>query len=421
MLTSSCIRRLDCYDLEDILRSTLPRSHPIMNPWKSFLQRYWLIIAVGIAIIGLSLFLGSSGDKTQLKGSTYSLEPSGYGAWYQKMVDRGVPIERWRKEPNKIGATYPTGTTMLYAAPGADVHWDGEIEKWVKAGNTLIVLGYKAAAQEIAFSQDLNSPQGKVRIETTRRWDPAKEIDSESTETNPKKLPWQGEMEPIVRDDRGMVVWQTTVGQGRVILATTPYLAANAYQNVGANLELLTTLATEGRQRIVVDEYSHGYQDLNPAMAKATAVQKDPFGYLARTPWLVVGVNLLLLTGILVWQQNRRFGAAVIPQPPQVENSTAYIQALGGILRQARRSDFVRQHIGKQEQRHLQQKLGLGNAQLLDRQTVLNALAAQPHLSIQDLPDDLQLASGNSMTEAQLNQWLKKLQALRAKIDAPSS
>jgi hypothetical protein len=392
-----------------------------MNPWKSFLQRYWLIIAAGIAIIGLSLFLGSSGDKTQLKGSTYSLEPSGYGAWYQKMVDRGVQIERWRKDPSTIGTTYPTGTTLLYASPDANINWSSELNNWVTAGNTLIVLGYKAAAQEITFAQDLSSPQGQVKIETTRRWNLDQEKAPNAQESGLTRFPWDNQMEPIVRDDRGLVVWKTTLGQGRVILATTPYLAANAYQDVGANLELLTTLATEGRQRIVVDEYSHGYQDADPATAKATALEKDPFSYLARTPWFVVGSNLLLLTGILIWQQNRRFGAVVIPQPPRVENSTAYIQALGSILRQARRSDFVRQHIGRQEQRYLQQKLGLGNAQLLDRQTVIDALASQPHLSIQDLPDDLQLASGNSMTEAQLGQWLKKLQTLRSKLDSPSS
>jgi hypothetical protein len=398
-----------------------------MNPQKSFLQRYWLIIAAGMAIIGLSLFLGGSGDKTQLKGSTYSLEPSGYGAWYQKMVDRGVQIERWRKDPSKIGATYPTGTTLLYASPDANINWSRELNNWVTAGNTLIVLGYKAAAQEITFAQDLSSPQGQVKIETTRRWNLDQEKTSNAQEGGLTDFPWENQMEPIVRDARGLVVWKTTLGQGRVILATTPYLAANAYQEVGANLELLTTLATEGRQRIVVDEYSHGYRDPDPATAKAV-VEKDPFSYLARTPWSVVGANLLLLTGILIWQQNRRFGAAVIPQPPSVENSTAYIQALGGILRQARRSDFVRQRIGQQEQRYLQQKLGLGNAQLLvgaaspleNRQRVVDALASQPHLAIQDLPDDLQLASGNSMTESQLGQWLKKLQAIRSKLDSPS-
>lgn len=388
-----------------------------MKPWKSFLRRYWLIIAAGIAILGLSTFLSGSGDKTQLKGSTYSLEPSGYSAWYQKMVDRGVKIERWRQDLSQIASIYPTGTTLLYASPDADLRWSSKVEEWVTAGNTLIILGYsKADAQEIPFSQILQSPQGQVRIDTTRRWNPNQAKDNES-----KKFPWTGQIEPIVQDDRGMVVWQIAVGQGRVIVATTPYLAANAYQDSAPNLDLLTNLAIADRQRLVVDEYSHGYQDLDPTKAKATAVEKDPFKYLARTPWGVVCANLFLLIGMLVWQQNRRFGAVVIPQPPRVENSTAYIQALGSILRQAQRSDFVQQQIGRQEQHHLQQQLGLSNLQLLDRQTLLNALAAQPHLSIQDLPDDLQLASGNSLTEAQLNQWLKKLQALRAKLDAPSS
>jgi Domain of unknown function (DUF4350) len=388
--------------------------------WKSILRRYWLVITAGIIILALSIFLSGSGSSssTILQGSTYNLGPNGYSAWYQKIVDSGVKIERWRKDPKTISKTHPTGTTLLHILPDTNIVtssniYSQQLQNWVKDGNTLIILGYKATTQDIEFSQELDSPQGKVRIDTTRRWR------NQNTVIN--RYLHNTRPEPIVQDKHGMVVFQSTQGQGKVIMAATPYLAANAYQDVGANLELLTTLATQDGNRLVVDEYSHGYKDPTADSSPATANTKDPWSYLANTPWAIVGLNLALLTVILFWQQNRRFGVVVTPKAPTVENSTAYIQALANILQQAKRSDFVHQQIGPQEQRHLQQKLGLGNAQLLDRQTIINALASHPHLSVEDLPDGLQLASDKTMTNAQLGQWLKQLQALRAKLASISS
>jgi hypothetical protein len=137
--------------------------------------------------------------------------------------------------------------------------------------------------------------------------------------------------------------------------------------------------------------------------------------YFAKTPFFVAFVNICLVLGILVWQQNRRFGAVIIPQPPQVDNSVAYIQALGGILRQAQSSEFVLQNVGKAEQLKLQQLLGLGNKQLVDRQTLVDAWLVQTKLPAADLPVILQLAPG-ALTEAKLQQWLSNLQAMRDQL-----
>ena len=104
-----------------------------------------------------------------------------------------------------------------------------------------------------------------------------------------------------------------------------------------------------------------------------------------------------------------------MPQPPQVDNSVAYIQALGSILRQAKSSEFVLQNIGKAEQLKLQQMLGLGNQQLVDRQTLIDAWVTQTKLPVADLPVILQ-SSNKPFTEAELQQWLSKLQAMRDQL-----
>jgi Domain of unknown function (DUF4350) len=387
-----------------------------MKDWRKFLQSYWQMILTALAIVILIIIVNAPSSSERLKGSSYSVEPQGYGAWYQRMVDKGVPIERWRKPAEEIFKKYPNGTTLLQV--NSELHpfvLGADEQKWIESGNTLVVLGLKAPANDIEFSQNLPSPQGQVKIETTRRF----QVDEEEAASYFRlpKIP-----ENVVSDNMGAVVWKSSIGKGQVILATTPYLAANAYQDSPTNYDLLTALATNDRQRIVVDEYLHGYRDAKDPTAKKTgATKQDLLTYFTDTPLLVALVNLCLVLGILIWQQNRRFGAVIIPQLPQIDNSSAYIQALGGVLRQAQSSEFVVQNIGKAEQLKLQQHLGLGNKQLVDRQTLIDAWQAQTKLPAADLPVILQLATGQQrLTEAELQQWLTQLQAMRDQLQRQS-
>ncbi len=385
-----------------------------MKDWQKFLRQYWQMLLAAVAIIILITIVNALGGGERLKGSTYSSEPQGYGAWYQQMVDRGVAIERWRKPAAQVFDKYPSGTTLLQVNSGLEKFFlDPPDKKWIENGNTLVVLGVDALSNDIEFSQDLTSPQGQVKIETTRRF---RATDSSSSYFKLSAIPTS-----LVGDDHGAVVWESAIGKGKLFLATTPYLAANAYQDFQANYDLLTAVTTAERQRIVVDEYLHGYREprkpndpLNPDDPRQSE-DGDLMSYLAKTPLLVAFVNICLVLGILVWQHNRRFGAVVTPQPPLVDNSVAYIQALGGILRQAQSSEFVLQNIGKAEQLKLQQLLGLGNKQLVDRQTLVDAWLVQTKLPATDLPVILQLAPG-SFTEAELKQWLTKLQAMRDQL-----
>jgi hypothetical protein len=379
-----------------------------MKKWLQFLRRYWQVLAVVLTIIILLIVVNAPQGNERLAGSTYSNQPSGYGAWYQMMVDRSVPIERWRKNSKELVTKYPTNTTWLQINPAiAQLDLNTAQQDWIKQGNTLIVLGVDAPPKDINFSQDLPSAQGAVRIETTRR------LVSSSLPTAVTAT------QKIVGNSQGNVLVSAQLGAGRLIVSTTPHLAANAYQDWRPNYELLASLVSK-QQRVIVDEYLHGYRDIQSADA-ADRTAADGLTYLLRTPWLVVLLNICLLLGVVIWQQNRRFGAVVIPQPPAVDNSMAYIQALGGVLRQARSSDFVMQNIGKAEQLALQQKLGLGSQQLVDRQTLLTAWVTQTKLPATDLQQVLQLATDHRrLNEKELRQWLFQWQNLLDKLPRPS-
>ncbi len=193
------------------------------------------------------------------------------------------------------------------------------------------------AATEAEFSTLQDSPVGNIKIETSRRY----------TGT---------ELSLELSDNFGAIVWTKQIGKGKAIFATTPYLAANAYQDYPNNFKYLAQLVEKNPQ-IFVDEYSHGYRDKSTT---ETGSDRNWLEYLAKTPLkpLLIQAGVLLL--VLIWAQNRRFGAPESLETPPIDNNIAYIQALAGVLEKAQSSEFILNIVGKEEQLQLQKALGLG-------------------------------------------------------------
>jgi hypothetical protein len=317
------------------------------------------------------------------------------------MAEQGTPIQRWQQPFEQLAQNLATQekTTLLQINSGLKEPILADRQKiWVEAGNTLVVLGARTPVTEAAFRTLQTSAAGNVRIDTRRR----------------HYLPKQNATSRLLGDRFGAVVWQQSLGQGRVIWATTPHLAANAYQDHRANYEFLAQLVTESKQPIWVDEYLHGYRD--PSNATAVTPEKRSrslLGYLANTALLpgFIQVGVLLLLGI--WAHNCRFGQPTPVTPPPVDNSKAYIEALAGVLHKAQSSEFVIDTIRKEEQLQVQRALGLGN-QLLDSEILLIAWTQQTGRPAAELADMLQLRSrGQQVSDRALLIWLEKIQTVR--------
>jgi Domain of unknown function (DUF4350) len=405
-----------------------------MTDSKQLFKQYWKLGLIAIVVIVLLTIASAiSGDSRQV-GSSYSLAANGYSAWYRS-ISKGAnnqkyQLQRWQKSFPQITKfpTYESGTTLLQIQPKLEqLEITNLQQEWVSQGNTIVILGVTAPATETPFQADLTSPQGDVRIETTRRFE--SDLIKSGTLKDAEKV-------TVLGDRSGSVINQFNIGAGKIIVATTPYLAANAYQDFQPNYQLLTALVTQDRQQILVDEYIHGYRDrdrksmIDPKTGKVIPNGKidpitgevisdeedsvgDTFQYLLKTPLIVVLVNLFLIIMILIWQQNRRFGRVVIPKTLEVDNSEAYIQALGGVLRQANSSEFVLQNIGKAEQLSWQQKLGLGRERLVESQALITAWENQTKLPTDDLRFVLQLAAGaRRSTPTDLTLWLAKIRTI---------
>ncbi|WP_309744614.1 DUF4350 domain-containing protein [Chamaesiphon sp. OTE_20_metabat_361] len=413
-----------------------------MTDFNKLFKQYWHLGLFAVFAIVLVTFISAMGGDPRQVGSSYSIAPNGYSAWYQMMSDRGIKIRRWHRSFPRLtqDARYETGTTLLQVNHQlALLELTDLQQKWVSKGNTLAILGVTAPATDIPFRSSLESPQGDVKIETTRRFRSDLVKTSEDRKLDPQS---------ILSDRTGSVVRQFKLDKGLIIIATTPNLAANTYQDLRPNFELLAEIVTKDRQQVLVDEYIHGYVSRKSSAIAKNRKQRngepggsvegsadpddtsddeedgsgsesdkgDLLDYLTNTPLLVAFLNLSLGTLALIWQQNRRFGKVTIPKPIEIENSQAYIQALGGVLYQANSSEFVVQNIGRAKQLSWQQRLGLGKERLVETEIAIAAWENQTQLPADDLRFVLQLMSERRPTPAQLTTWLEKIRQIDSRL-----
>ena len=350
----------------------------------------WLGAVVLTVIILLTTIAAPSTLVTS--GSTYNRAPDGYGAWYGFMQGKNISIQRWQKPFQDLPTTKNPITLLQVHSTLKDLQIDPQQEEWVEKGNNLVILGIKQPVTAAAFSTQHQSNFGNVKIDTRRRYH----------SSNPEKM--------TLADKFGAVIWQKKYGKGKVILATTPYLAANAYQDNEGNFKLLADLVTKNSQKVFVDEYIHGYKDKD---AKRQAGEDSIFNYFAKTPLLLALIQIIVLLFVLIWAENRRFGKPATLETPVIDNSQAYIQALAGVLQKAESSDFVVEMLGKAEQIQLQKALGLSQIPL-DNQVLLKIWEEQTGNSTEKLNAVLQLQSQKRrITERELISWLSKWRNLR--------
>lgn len=344
--------------------------------------------AIALAIIILVTLLAAPNNQLRA-GSTYNSAPDGYGAWYAFMQQQGTPIQRWQKPFSDLIAGSPS--TLLRVNSQLIPLWlDQQEREWLEKGNTLVILGVRGQVTAAPFITMQHRFEDSIRIDTRRRH-------------------LRAETQMLLGDRFGAVVWQEKIGKGQVIFSTTPHLAANAYQDYPDNYKYLAQLVSQSGKTIWVDEYIHGYRDADVR----DAVARDWLSYLTQKPLFPALFQAGILLLVFIWARNRRFGQPVALHSPVADNSTAYIEALAGVLQKAECSDFVVDMVGKAEQMQLQQTLGVG--QPLDDSTLVKAWVQQTQRSPAELEQLLQLQGRKRrMSDKDLLTWLKKWQTIRS-------
>jgi hypothetical protein len=366
--------------------------------------RQWFTVAILAAALLLFTLL-SAPDNPQNDGSSYSRSPEGYGAWYAEVERSGQDIDRWRKpiaeidaERQNIGKKSKKTPRTTFIRITAKPTITPINKPWIASGNRLILIGpdqSKTRATAANFFSEQAIPSGFLKIATTRRYLP---INTEKNSTR----------EVLVADNHGPLIWKDRLGQGEVIHILPTFLAANAYQNEGQNFAYLKSL-TQG-DRILMDEYIHGYRDGETAEKEGKG---DLFEFFSKTPIALFVLQTLIILGVLIYGKNWRFGKVRTLVPPPVNNSRAYIQALSGILQKANSADFVTETLSTAQLKQLQRSLGLGTSPI-PPETLLQTWQEQTGRSITEFQAIFLPAHRHKkLSEAELTQWLTHLQKLQ--------
>ncbi|NJO65511.1 MAG: DUF4350 domain-containing protein [Richelia sp. RM2_1_2] len=356
-------------------------------------------ILIGLIVLGIIIlitFIAAPSSNKIYTGSTYNRAPAGYGAWYAFMEQQDTKIVRWQKPFKDLEDEKLTGTLLQINGNLQPLFLDPSQTEWVKAGNNLIILGVFQPVTNAPFTSNLKSNRVDVKIETRRRHKLNKNEESD------------------LKDSFGAVVWEQKIGKGKVIYSTTPFIAANAYQDNLNNFKYLANLVKQDENIIYVDEYIHGYKD---SKVRDREGEGNLFGYLAKTPLFPALIQIGFLLLVIIWVQNRRFGQPINLKTRVVDNSEEYIQALAQVLEKADCNDFVVEMIGKEEQLKLQKALCLGQ-QLVDKQIIINAWIEQIKTPTAQLNEVLSMSNQKRrISERKLLNWLKKWQSIHQEVE----
>jgi hypothetical protein len=217
----------------------------------------WLIGIFALAMVLISLIAAPATSKLT-SGSTYNRTPDGYAAWYASIQSQGKNIQRWQKPTAALPFEKQPATLLRIQTQGKQKADSDSESRWVEAGNTLIILGSSPAGKR-ASNQSPVSPE----FSTMQKSDVGDiKIDSRYRLKKPKTEAEKPENQLVLLgDEYGAIVWQEKRDKGKIIVATTSLLAANAYQDYPNNYKYLTQLISQKNSKIYIDEYSHGYKD----------------------------------------------------------------------------------------------------------------------------------------------------------------
>ena len=361
-----------------------------MNSLKLPRKKLILIIAIAVGFLILVTVIFAPNNQISQQGSTYGRDPSGYGAWAAFMEEKGTPIQRWQKPLFKLSEKSEKITLLQIQNSLQSENFSRNIvdHQWLEKGNRLIILGVLKPVTEAPFTTMQPSSFGNIAIDTRRRSKNAKD--------------------QLLGDRFGAIVWRKKVGQGEIILATTPNLAANAYQDFQSNYQFLADLATKEGHTLWVDEYLHGYKDNDTIQSE---IGQTIWNFFLKTPFLIILIQAIIILLFLLWSGNRRFGQAIAVIPPTRNNSEAYIQALAGVLEKAESADFVVSRLQEAEQKALQSALGLGTNPLPSN-TLVTAWERQ-HSDSSSKLRSLLLQENIPKNNEDLRIWLEKWHTIK--------
>jgi hypothetical protein len=255
--------------------------------------------------------------------TTYSTASSGAKAGYLLLKDSGYDVQRWEQSPAELPNAH--GRTLILAEPTGlpTTEERSSLRAFVASGGRIIAsgpqVGFYLPSDGIVATPLVSSSWKKISARS-----PSSITRAAPEITLSPKARWVSEpfAVPLYGDGEDDMVVTYKYGQGEVIWMASATPLTNAGLKTAGNLEFFLACLGPKNQKILWDEYFHGYRS-----SLSSSVSRTP------VKWMFVQLALFGLVIVLTY--SRRSAAICVP-PREVRLSPLeFVRTLGTLYEQA--------------------------------------------------------------------------------------
>lgn len=142
-------------------------------------------------------------------------------------------------------------------------------------------------------------------------------------------------------------------GSGEIVYLTDPYMVSNAGISLVDNAQMAINAVAARGGRIAFDEYHQGYG----------ANENRLLAYFSGTPVVAILVQIVLLIGVVLFTQSRRFGRALPADEPNRLSKLEYVSAMAELQQRTKAYDLAMENIYSEFRRTMARFVGADNFQ----------------------------------------------------------
>ncbi|MDO8684006.1 MAG: hypothetical protein Q7N50_11050 [Armatimonadota bacterium] len=289
----------------------------------------WIVIVL-FALFSTGSFVilrGARQPDISTNHTSYSVQSSGTKALFILLNRLGYRAERLRISP-EIDQLHARALVIIGPKKNyPDLSPDSPLDKWMRAGGS-ILLFMNEANPDLDIGVKATEPvrnRGIQQVKVTPAY--AGGVSHLYLRSRSRLQYFDSDMRSVARDSHGVIAVEASVGRGRLVVLSDPWIASNSAIGKSDNAVFITNLVSARNRRgeiVLFDEYSQGY-----------GIPKSKLGALPR-PLLFAIVQFAIIVLLAVYTAGRRFGS-VRQQPDKASRRPAheYVRAMGRLYKRA--------------------------------------------------------------------------------------
>jgi Domain of unknown function (DUF4350) len=286
-----------------------------------------LMSIAGVALllmIAIAAFFAKPVNSQRQLATTYSTASGGAKAAYLLLKESGYDLQRWEESPTELST--PLGKTLILAEPSDSPTLEERvaIRHFVERGGKLIASGAHVGfylpsdgvVPDPLEGESWKQLSAKSPSSITRAAPQITLAPGAYWNSTPFAIPLYG------NNDHNMVV-KYQYGQGEVLWMASATPLTNAGVKLPGNLEfLLASFGQPKEQKILWDEYFHGYRNTLTSSVSHTPVK-----------WMFLQFALLAIVIVLTY--SRRSLPVCVPSKEVRLSPLEFVRTLGALYEQA--------------------------------------------------------------------------------------